>query len=59
MLASRNKLLYGAVIENLMNAHKRLSHNGSAVQLVILTWYLLRLIKKQKDELVDFVPHQD
>ena len=58
MLVSRNKMLKDMVLENLMDAHKRLSHSGSAIHLVILSRYLMRLINKREDELVEFIPQQ-
>ena len=59
MLKSRNQLMHETLIENLMCAHRRLSFNGSAMHLIVLTWYLLRLIKKQEDCLIDFVPQEN
>ena len=56
MLFSQNQRLKDMVFENLMAAHKRLSHSGNPIHLIILTRYLLRLIDKREDKLVDFVP---
>lgn len=55
MLVSVKRQLKGAVLENLMTAHKRLSHCGNVFHLIILTRYILRLLKKQPDELVEIV----
>ena len=56
MLFSQNKRLKDMILENLMAAHKRLSHSGNPIHLILLTRYLLRLIDKREDKLVDFVP---
>ena len=56
MLVSRNRMLKDAVLENLMCAHKRLAHSGGAIHIVILSKYLLRLIDKREDELIELVP---
>ena len=56
MLFSQNQRLKDMVFENLMAAHKRLSHSGNPIHLILLTRYLLRLIDKREDKLVDFVP---
>ena len=59
MVASQNEQLRDKVLENLLTAHKRLSHSGNPIHLIILTRYLLRLIHKRKDKLVDFVSERD
>lgn len=56
MLFSQNERFKYMILENLMGAHKRLSHSGNPIHLILLTRYLLRLIDKREDKLVDFVP---
>lgn len=58
MFISRKKLLKDTVLENLMAAHKRLSMTGNSIHLVILTRYLLHLIQKCEDELMEIVSEQ-
>lgn len=55
MLVSVKRQLNGTILENLMAAHKRLSHSGNVLHLIILTRFILRLLKERQDELVEVV----
>ena len=59
MLVSKNQVLKDMVLDNLMAAHTRLSHSGNAIHLIIVTRFILRLLQKRPDELIEIVSEQD
>ena len=59
MLVSQKKQVQASILDNLLKAHKILACKGNAFQIIILTRYLLKLLKKREDVLIDVVPEQD
>lgn len=59
MLVSQKNQTLDRIFENLLKAHKILACKGNAFQIIILTRYLLKLLKKREDVLIDVVPEQD
>lgn len=54
MHISRRELIKQESIKNLLSAQKRIAEHGSAIQLIYLTKYLLRLNEKLDDQIIEF-----
>lgn len=55
MLISRKRAVKDEVIKNLLSAHERIANSGSAVEIIRLSKYLMRLTEQGDDVLIDSI----
>ena len=53
MVVSKRDYIESEVMKNLLSAHKIIAENGNSKHLIKLSNYILRLLEKRKDKLLE------
>ena len=56
---SEHDVILHRVLNNLIAAHDRISRSGKPLQILCVSWMVMRLAKKRKNVMIEVVPEDE